>query len=130
MASKDTDGTIDEDVARHSSHIQIVARNQSFRRLSRSPHPYRRRRTEQQLGSETASSEYSSRWVRSRKASSDSGTDADDEGNGILKGLPAPLPKRDTLTPGEDEDSGVSERLKGRGKGRRRRSESSGRSSS
>ncbi|KMU84190.1 phosphatidate cytidylyltransferase family protein [Coccidioides immitis H538.4] len=121
MASNDADNSPNEDAAPHPSHIQIVARNQSLRRLSRSPHPYRRRRTEQ-FGSETGSSEYSSVWVKSRRTSSDSGTDADDEGNGVLKGLPAPPSRRVTVGTDEDEGSEISDRLRAIRRGRRKRS--------
>lgn len=126
MAVSDTDGTSDDDAAQHrASHIQIVARNQSFRRLSRSPHPYRRRKADP-FASETASSGYSSSiWVKDQRTSGDSGTDADDEGNnnGILKSLPAPPGRKGSHEASEYGGStGVSDRLKFSGKLARKRS--------
>lgn len=79
------------------SHIRTTEQEQSFRGThSRSPHPYLRRRRDpqqqqqQRLGSETGSSEVNSIWNWARRPSSESGTEADDEGPGVLKGLPAP----------------------------------------
>ncbi|WEW59533.1 dolichol kinase [Emydomyces testavorans] len=122
MAANHNDNSPEENAAHHPPHIQIVAQNEPLRRLSRSPHPYRRRRADP-FGSETGSSEYSSRWVTSQLTSSDSGTEADDEGTGILKGLPAPLGRKATPETGEDGGgSATSDRLKTAGKSSRKRS--------
>lgn len=64
-----------------------------LRQFTRSPHPYRRSRrplsrnpSEQTNGLQTQSSYYS----KSSRTTSDSGTEADDESTGLLRGLPAP----------------------------------------
>ena len=60
--------------------------------LSRSPHPYHRRG----INCPSSSTEHGDTdhptpmWSMTPKRSSDSGTEADDEGSGLLKGLPAP----------------------------------------
>lgn len=65
---------------------------EDLRLFNRSPHPYHR---SQRLGSQTPS-EYGeglhplSSHTRSSRTTSDSGTEADDESTGILRGLPAP----------------------------------------
>jgi hypothetical protein len=65
---------------------------EDLRLFNRSPHPYHR---SQHLGSRTPS-EYGDRLQplsshsRSSRTTSDSGTEADDESTGVLRGLPAP----------------------------------------
>ncbi|KAJ5997236.1 hypothetical protein N7499_006456 [Penicillium canescens] len=64
---------------------------ENLRQFNRSPHPYHR---SQRIGSRTPS-EYGDRlhplsYSRSSRTPSDSGTEADDESTGILRGLPAP----------------------------------------
>ncbi|RLL93181.1 hypothetical protein CFD26_100392 [Aspergillus turcosus] len=80
---------------RNASDLDIPAAV-PLRLLSRSPHPYHRKGLK---CAETPSvltdlsdqpSRNLSRWA---KTSSDSGTEADDESTGILKGLPAPPPR-------------------------------------
>lgn len=64
-----------------------------LRTLSRSPHPYHRigsRLAELPQTLESASTSTSTRNSRRARTSSDSGTEADDESTGMLKGLPAP----------------------------------------
>ena len=85
----------DDGVAKSSPHIQIAAPNNNFRHLSRSPHPYHRRGSKLFDGDNTATGNAESfqqtrRWGMTPKSSSDSGTEADDESTGLLKGLPAP----------------------------------------
>ncbi|KAJ5340724.1 hypothetical protein N7541_009848 [Penicillium brevicompactum] len=63
-----------------------------LRIFNRSPHPYHR---SQRLGSQTPSEHGDglqplSSHTRSSRTTSDSGTEADDESTGILRGLPAP----------------------------------------
>ena len=59
-----------------------------FRQLSRSPHPYHRTGSKHSdLLSPTDGLHTSTQWPRT---SSESGTEADDESTGVLKGLPAP----------------------------------------
>ncbi|KAI2242471.1 dolichol kinase [Ophidiomyces ophidiicola] len=107
-ALNDTDNSSSEDLASpRRSHIHFAAEQLQLQQQPlhrRSPHPYsRRRRRADLLSSEFGSSDYSSRWVRSQRTSSDSGTDTDDEGNGILKSLPAP-PFADAS---DNDDDGV-----------------------
>lgn len=84
----------------------------NLRRFSRSPHPYHR--TSARLPDSDSAptdigdiySQTSRRW-RTPKTSSDSGTEADDESTGLLKGLPAPPARprkglRVALNSGED----------------------------
>ncbi|KAJ5225491.1 hypothetical protein N7468_006716 [Penicillium chermesinum] len=66
---------------------------EDLRQFTRSPHPYRRSRrplsrtpSEQASGLQPQSAYYS----KSSRTPSDSGTEADDESTGILRGLPAP----------------------------------------
>lgn len=64
---------------------------ENLRQFNRSPHPYHR---SQRIGSRTPS-EYGDHlhplsYSRSSRTPSDSGTEADDESTGILRGLPAP----------------------------------------
>src|SRR3954451_14065609 len=64
---------------------------ENLRQFNRSPHPYHR---SQRIGSHTPS-EYGDHlhplsYSRSSRTPSDSGTEADDESTGILRGLPAP----------------------------------------
>lgn len=87
----------DDEVAKSSSHIHIAAPSSSFRQSSRSPHPYHRRSSrllEVDNGGSTGnggSFQGTPRsWRVTPRSSSDSGTEADDESTGILKGLPAP----------------------------------------
>lgn len=67
---------------------------QAVPRLSRSPHPYRRKSLKltdhDNVPSET---ENPPSRFRTPKSSSDSGTEADDEGTGFLRRLPAPPPR-------------------------------------
>ncbi|CAG7942526.1 unnamed protein product [Penicillium nalgiovense] len=65
---------------------------EDLRLFNRSPHPYHRSR---RLGSGTPSEQGDrlhplSSYSRSSRTTSDSGTEADDESTGILRGLPAP----------------------------------------
>ncbi|KAJ5175093.1 uncharacterized protein N7482_000970 [Penicillium canariense] len=65
---------------------------EDLRQLTRSPHPYHRSR---RLGSRTPSEQGDrlqplSYYSKSSRTPSDSGTEADDESTGILRGLPAP----------------------------------------
>lgn len=69
---------------------ELVA--EDLRQLSRSPHPYHR---SQRLGSRTPSEQGdllrpASYYSKSSRTPSESGTEADDESTGILRGLPAP----------------------------------------
>ncbi|KKK27018.1 hypothetical protein ARAM_001153 [Aspergillus rambellii] len=76
--------TIQEDDGPFSNALlpdSDVAVSDDIRPFSRSPHPYRRR------GSSGPELHSLQQWTR---ASSDSGTEADDESTGLLKGLPAP----------------------------------------
>ncbi|OAX81577.1 hypothetical protein ACJ72_04079 [Emergomyces africanus] len=90
----------------------IVASPQDSRRLpSRSPHPYHRRgsRLLAPIGKDE-SDRYISSWKKSPGASSESGTEADDESTGFLKGLPAPqIRPRQALSVrrGNGQDTGV-----------------------
>ncbi|PYH40489.1 putative phosphatidate cytidylyltransferase [Aspergillus saccharolyticus JOP 1030-1] len=60
----------------------------SFRQLSRSPHPYARPGSHSpSLSADPGDRSKPPRWPRT---SSDSGTEADDESTGLLRGLPAP----------------------------------------
>lgn len=68
----------------------VIAEN--LRQLTRSPHPYHRSRL---LGSRTPSEQgdllqIPTYYSKSSRTASDSGTEADDESTGILRGLPAP----------------------------------------
>lgn len=65
---------------------------EDLRQFTRSPHPYHRSRP---LGSRTPSDQGDrlrphSYYSKSSRTPSDSGTEADDESTGILRGLPAP----------------------------------------
>lgn len=85
----------DDEIARSSSHLHIAAPRSGFRHLSRSPHPYHRRSSKllEAEGSSPGNDEsfqQTRNWRRTPKSSSDSGTEADDESTGLLKGLPAP----------------------------------------
>ncbi|KAK2761283.1 hypothetical protein FQN54_001805 [Arachnomyces sp. PD_36] len=85
----------DEVIAKSSSHLHIAPPNESFRNLSRSPHPYNRRGSKlaEVDGFPTTNEEsFQQPWGRriTPRSSSDSGTEADDESTGLLKGLPAP----------------------------------------
>jgi hypothetical protein len=95
MASKlseEEDGLIP---GRNASDLDISAAD-PLRLLSRSPHPYHRKglkcpETPSVLTDQSdRPSRNLSQWA---KTSSDSGTEADDESTGILKGLPAPPPR-------------------------------------
>jgi hypothetical protein len=97
MASKlseEEDGLIP---GRKASDLDIPAAD-PLRLLSRSPHPYHRKGLSLKCA-ETPSvlTDLSDRPPRNlsqwAKTSSDSGTEADDESTGILKGLPAPPPR-------------------------------------
>ncbi|KAJ5681945.1 uncharacterized protein N7477_001885 [Penicillium maclennaniae] len=64
---------------------------EDLRQFTRSPHPYHRSR---RLGSRTPSEQgdrlHLLSFSKASRTSSESGTEADDESTGILKGLPAP----------------------------------------
>lgn len=82
-------------IAKSSSHLHTAPPSDSFRNLSRSPHPYNRRGSKlaEADGFPTTNEEsFQQQWGRRRtpRTSSDSGTEADDESTGLLKGLPAP----------------------------------------
>lgn len=69
---------------------------ENLRQFTRSPHPYRRSRrpvsrtpSDQGNGLQPQSAYHS----KSSRTPSDSGTEADDESTGILRGLPAPPPR-------------------------------------
>ncbi|CRG90147.1 hypothetical protein PISL3812_07189 [Talaromyces islandicus] len=73
--------------------LPSTPRSDRLRTLSRSPHPYHRigSRLVDQLQTANLSLESSTRSSRrTARTSSDSGTEADDESTGLLKGLPAP----------------------------------------
>ncbi|EAW10372.1 putative phosphatidate cytidylyltransferase [Aspergillus clavatus NRRL 1] len=78
--------------SRDTSDLAIPTAN-PLRHLSRSPHPYRRKGLHC-ADSPSLSGDHSDRPTQNPsqwpKTSSDSGTEADDESTGILKGLPAP----------------------------------------
>ncbi|CAG8122909.1 unnamed protein product [Penicillium salamii] len=79
---------------RSSTPLSPEAFAEDLRLFNRSPHPYHR---SQRLGSQTPS-EHGDRlhplsYSRSSRTTSDSGTEADDESTGILRGLPAPPPR-------------------------------------
>lgn len=95
MASKlseEEDGLIP---SRNTSDLDIHTAD-SLRLLSRSPHPYHRKRLKC-ADTPSVLTDHSDRPSRNlsqwAKTSSDSGTEADDESTGILKGLPAPPPR-------------------------------------
>ena len=77
---------------RSSTPLSPEAFAEDLRLFNRSPHPYHR---SQRVGSQTPS-EHGDRlhplsaYSRSSRTTSDSGTEADDESTGILRGLPAP----------------------------------------
>lgn len=81
-----------EATPRTSTPLSLDAFAEDLRLFNRSPHPYHRSR---RLGSSTPS-EHGDRlqpltsYSRSSRTTSDSGTEADDESTGILRGLPAP----------------------------------------
>lgn len=78
-------------------NIPTITPPDALRPFSRSPHPYHRKSASTSKPSEPSAAEQRPssssthlappRWSRT---SSDSGTEADDESTGILKGLPAP----------------------------------------
>lgn len=76
---------------RTSTPLDPEAFAEDLRLFNRSPHPYHRSR---RLGSCTPSDgdrlHPLSSYSRSSRTTSDSGTEADDESTGILRGLPAP----------------------------------------
>ncbi|KAJ5094263.1 hypothetical protein N7456_010124 [Penicillium angulare] len=68
---------------------------ENLRQFTRSPHPYHRSR---RLGSRTPSEQGDrlqplTSYSKSSRTPSDSGTEADDESTGLLRGLPAPPPR-------------------------------------
>ncbi|KAJ5774126.1 hypothetical protein N7457_009022 [Penicillium paradoxum] len=81
-----------EATPRSSTPLTPEALAEDLRLFNRSPHPYHRSR---RIGSSTPS-EHGDRlhplssYSRSSRTTSDSGTEADDESTGILRGLPAP----------------------------------------
>lgn len=82
-----------EAISRSSTPVlssELIA--EDLRQFNRSPHPYHRSR---RLGSRTPSDQGDrlrphSYYSKSSRTPSDSGTEADDESTGILRGLPAP----------------------------------------
>ncbi|KAJ6152865.1 hypothetical protein N7497_007184 [Penicillium chrysogenum] len=81
-----------EATPRISTPLSPEAFAEDLRLFNRSPHPYHRSR---RLGSCTPSEQGDrlhplSSYSRSSRTTSDSGTEADDESTGILRGLPAP----------------------------------------
>jgi hypothetical protein len=85
----------DDEVATSSSRLHLTTPGSRFRHLSRSPHPYHRRGTKLLEGDSGSTGNEDSFqqtpvWRRTPRTSSDSGTEADDESTGLLKGLPAP----------------------------------------
>ncbi|PGH04634.1 hypothetical protein AJ79_07031 [Helicocarpus griseus UAMH5409] len=96
MAAQDSHGGNDETY--EASHIAAPLEGDSqYRQHSRSPHPYHRRGSNllppgstRGLTGADESGSHTPNWRRSPKTSSDSGTEADDESTGLLKGLPAP----------------------------------------
>jgi hypothetical protein len=81
-----------EATPRISTPLSPEAYAEDLRLFNRSPHPYHRSR---RLGSCTPSEQGDrlhplSSYSRSSRTTSDSGTEADDESTGILRGLPAP----------------------------------------
>lgn len=63
----------------------------SLRQFTRSPHPYHRsRRAASRTPSEQGDRLHPHSYSKSSRTPSDSGTEADDESTGILRGLPAP----------------------------------------
>ncbi|KAJ5090846.1 hypothetical protein N7532_009530 [Penicillium argentinense] len=84
-------GYEEEAIARSSTPANSELIVEDLRQFNRSPHPYHRSR---QLGSCTPS-EQGDRlqplsYSKASRTPSDSGTEADDESTGILRGLPAP----------------------------------------
>lgn len=77
---------------------------ESLRQFTRSPHPYHRsRRAASRTPSEQGDRLNPHSYSKSSRTPSDSGTEADDESTGILRGLPAPpLRPRKGLRPGVD----------------------------
>ena len=82
----------EQEAPRSTTPLSPEAFAEDLRLFNRSPHPYHR---SQRLGSQTPS-EHGDRlhplssYSRSSRTTSDSGTEADDESTGILRGLPAP----------------------------------------
>ncbi|OJD12680.1 hypothetical protein AJ78_06766 [Emergomyces pasteurianus Ep9510] len=111
MAAQDADRGDDEIYDNHDASLIVDSPQDSRRQLSRSPHPYRRRGSHllTPVGNDESDS-YTSSWRKSSRASSESGTEADDESTGFLKGLPAPqIRPRQTLSVrrGNGQDKGV-----------------------
>jgi hypothetical protein len=95
---RDRDDGINESAPSSSSpsHVEIPVPDQ-LRHFSRSPHPYHRKSSRLLEPGEFRPAEngvlYNQMpiWMRTPpRTSSDSGTEADDESTGLLKGLPAP----------------------------------------
>ncbi|GAD98236.1 hypothetical protein AN1653.2 [Paecilomyces variotii No. 5] len=86
----------EENLAPDSSTLAIPpSEADQLRFFARSPHPYHRK-SRTLRGSESPSAEHdgiydhAATYGRTPRTSSDSGTEADDESTGVLKGLPAP----------------------------------------
>lgn len=86
----------EEDIAPEPSRLAVPqSEADQLRFFARSPHPYHRK-SRTLRGSESPSTEHdgiydhASAYARTPRTSSDSGTEADDESTGVLKGLPAP----------------------------------------
>ncbi|KAL1861136.1 hypothetical protein Plec18167_002838 [Paecilomyces lecythidis] len=104
----------EKNLAPESSTLAIPpSEADQLRFFARSPHPYHRK-SRTLRGSESPSAEHdgiydhASTYGRTPRTSSDSGTEADDESTGVLKGLPAPpLRPRKGLRAGtnSEEDS-------------------------
>ena len=77
---------------RNPPDLPVVTEETGNQPLSRSPHPYHRRGINCSSSStENGDTDHPTpTWTMTPKPSSDSGTEADDEGSGLLKGLPAP----------------------------------------
>ncbi|PGH10247.1 hypothetical protein GX51_00002 [Blastomyces parvus] len=99
MATQDAARGKDE--SHDPSHIAASSLN-SRRQLSRSPHPYHRHGPRVLVPINNGErGNYTPPWRKSSRTSSESGTEADDESTGFLKGLPAPRVRpRHTLSVG------------------------------
>jgi hypothetical protein len=80
-----------------SVNVDTLPPPDELRQFTRSPHPYHRvsskllePRVECHPPERDTTNSGKARWTRTPRTSSDSGTEADDESNGFLKGLPAP----------------------------------------
>ncbi|OJD20683.1 hypothetical protein ACJ73_07981 [Blastomyces percursus] len=92
MATKHADRGNDESHENHGTSLIAASSLNSRRQLSRSPRPYHRHGPGllTPIGNGERGSYYTFSWRKSSRTSSESGTEADDESTGFLKGLPAP----------------------------------------